>query len=97
MAKKTTVKLWSTEQGKLVPFTLSVDNQNDIVAEYGSIEDGNYEHLKFPSDLTKDELQKLFAKHNSDHKGIKALTEEELAAEAERKAVIQELVDSLGE
>lgn len=97
MAKKPTVKLWSTEKGKLVNFTLRVDQNNEIVAEHGSAESEDYEHLKFPSDLSKQELQKLFAKHNSDHKGIKAITEEEMAEEAERRQAAEDLVASLGE
>lgn len=89
------VQLYSVAQGKLASFTLRVDLNNDVVAERGSVDDGNYEFLKFPGDVTKEELQALFELHNDQHKGVKGLTEEDLAEQEAKTQAAQDLVDSL--
>ena len=74
--KKPTLELWSTRQGKIVDFEVSVEN-NEIVAE----NDGEF--VKFPGGITKTELMKLVKAHNKANDGVKAITEEDLKATTE--------------
>lgn len=84
-----TVELYSVQAGELKEFELSVDHNGEIVAECGT------EALKFPGNVTKKELQKLFTDHNKANDGVVALTPEEIKEQEGRLDKAQGLVDSL--
>lgn len=86
--KKPTVKLWSTQEGKLLNFEVSVEN-NEIIAQRGD------EYVKFPGGLTPAEFKKLVTAHNEANDGVKAISDEDLKAEQELADANEKLLDSL--
>ena len=88
--KKPTIKLWSTQLGKIVDFEVRIENQ-EIVAEQGD----TGEVLKFPGGITKDELLELAEAHNEANDGIKARTDEDLQAEQELEDTNNKLLEDL--
>lgn len=79
------VKLWSTEEGKLVDFELTGDNNGEIVATYKD------ESLKFPA-VSKDKFLKLVAAHNEANEGVKAVDPDD-AGKSSKK--VQDLLEAL--
>lgn len=84
-----TAQLYSTVEGKVVDYQLSVDKNGDIIAEYGD------DFLKFPGNVTKEELQGLFDAHNEANDGIVGLTPEEVAKQESAVANANSLLDEL--
>lgn len=88
--KKPTLKLWSTQLGKLSDFEVRIENQ-EIVAEHPD----TGEALKFPGGITKDELMELVDAHNEANENVKARTEEDLQAEKDLEDANNQLLEDL--
>lgn len=84
-----TVELYSVKQGGLVDWELSVDANGEILAT------SDNEFLKFPANITKGKLNKLFLAHNEQNEGKVALTGDETDEVNETIKASQKLVDSL--
>lgn len=85
---KPTVKLYSVEEGKLVDFEVSVAN-DEVICTYKD------EFLKFPGGLTKDQFLKLVDKHNKANDGLKAVTQEDIAAQEALAKKNEKLLEDL--
>lgn len=83
------VDLYSTVEGKVVPFDVEVDANGELVATRKD------ESLKFPGGLTKTQFQKMVNDHNKANEGVKARTAEEVKAEEDARERSRKLVDSL--
>lgn len=84
------VDLYSVQEGKAVPFEVTVDQNGELVAT-----SENDEIVKFPAGLTKTQFNKLVSEHNKANEGVVARTDEEVAEEEKARERSQKLVDSL--
>lgn len=88
MAKKPTIKLWSTAVGAYQDFEVSIEN-NEVVA---TRED---EQVKFPGGVTAPELLALADEHNKANEGIKAITQKDIQAAEDLAQANNQLLEDL--
>lgn len=84
-------ELYSTKQGKVIPFDLDVDHNGEIVAENKK----SGESLKFPAGLTKSEFNQLVKAHNQANEGVVARSPEEMKKEEEALERSKKLLEDL--
>lgn len=84
-----TVKLYSTEEGKVVDHDVEADQNGEIVATYKG------HSVKFPAGMTKTQFDSEVRKFNKRHEGIVAIPEEDLKLQEENMRKSQDLLKKL--
>lgn len=83
-----TIKLYSVQHGKQLDFELRSEN-GEILAERGD------ETIKFPGGLSKEEFLDLVDQHNEANKGMRAITDAEVAEDRKLLEANEKLLESL--
>jgi hypothetical protein len=85
---KPTVKLWSTKEGQLLDFIVTIEN-GEVVCKNGD------EFIKFPGALKPTEFRKLVKAHNKANEGVVAISSKEIEADEARDRANELLLKSL--
>ena len=93
--KQPTVKLWSVKEGRMLDFTVSVENGEIVCTHVNEKAAVPEEFVKFPGGINKEELLELVKAHNEANRDVKAITPEEIQAQEDLDAANQSLLDSL--